>query len=426
MKSDWALYVVRGGVVAVNVCSLLLLGLLMSADDFGRFVFLWSIILTTASIASIGGPQYLMREMSARQAGEQHGTTWQFAALIAFVLPLAVLAFIGLISLLAAPLLEMLEMPALSLVDILMISSCAFVINATSHMATPLRIGGHQNIAMLLRDAGAQFYLIIGATSLYLSHALTIKSLLIFFAVISVSMAMITGIWILKKIGKNLLFTTQKPKTRYQLSFWWSSILGTLSSQIDILLAGLFVSPATLGNYQILKRFANLTSLPQIIANWSVIVGVGKAFANRDYKSMDFYCKKALRISLIPSLILMALCIAISPIIFRLYQISMNAENFSTYIILLLSSIISIFLGVNFVVASQCHLERAAATSRFLGMLFTGCAILYFQSTLSLISLALFSVTGAIISQSFVWLYVKKRIGVDTSAIMLFSKKIGS
>lgn len=329
----WTLYLSRGGVVALNAVSTLVLGLLMEPEAFGRFVYLWSATLTLSAIASMGGAQFLLREMSARQAGEHHGVTRDFALRLAFLYPL-------LLILAAVLLFEMLRawLPGSArYLDILqgnvpLVATGAYLLNVAAHIANPLRISGRANLAMLFRDGWAQMLLLLAALfNLAAAWDLSAHGLLLSFVGMALVLLLGLALWVAAKGLPAGMFRGAGRAPRYQFSFWGNGILGTMTSQVDIIIAGNYLAPAGLGTYQILKRFANLLSLPQIVANWLVIVTIGRYYAAGDLDAVQGQCRVGLRYSLLPGALLLVLGLVASPWLFDIYAIEANTAHYGAY-----------------------------------------------------------------------------------------------
>lgn len=227
------------------------------------------------------------------------------------------------------------------------------------------------------------------------------------------------ALWVAAKGLPAGMFRGAGRAPRYQFSFWGNGILGTMTSQVDIIIAGNYLAPAGLGTYQILKRFANLLSLPQIVANWLVIVTIGRYYAAGDLDAVQGQCRVGLRYSLLPGALLLVLGLVASPWLFDIYAIEANTAHYGAYAVLLAGSLFNILYGVNFTVASQCHLEKHAGYGRLLGMAACVLGILLLRHHLNLVWLASIVLVSQLLSQSYVWLVIRKRLNIDTSVLCL-------
>jgi hypothetical protein len=89
--------------------------------------------------------------------------------------------------------------------------------------------------------------------------------------------------------------------------------------------------------------------------------------------------------------------------------------------LLLLGCAANVIFGVNFVVASQCKLEKSAFVSRLIGLACCMVLILVLQPDDSRF-IAIAYVAGTIISNTWLWRRVYMVLTVDTSVIAFLKK----
>lgn len=420
LRSDWSLYLSRFAIVGANFASLLVVGYLMEPADFGTFVFFWALAQTLAAVSSLGGALYLLREYSARQESDAHGVRARFAVAIALLWPACVLVLLAGLWWGGK---AYWQADSTTSDRIILVMMTAWVLNLVSHLVLPLRVYGMSNVSMALRDAGPQVILVISAIALVAIGDLTTNNL--FLAFISVALCLVVllavSIWIGPARRQPPLFLakgrTSKSKP-YSYGFWGTTVLTTLSTQIDIIVGGLFVSSEALGIYQIIKRVANLISMPQIIANWAVVVPVGKAFAAGSIEEIQTHAKRGLKLSLMPALILLILATLAMSLVFRIYQIEVDATLWLVFTLLAFGSLSNIFFGANYAVATQCQLEVAAMLARIAGLVVSA-LVFVILARQGLIFVALGTATGIFMSNIVLTATVRARLNVDTSALSL-------
>ena len=262
------LYLTRGAILGLQIVSLLVLALLMPRDEFGRFAFLWAVGLVSTALISAGGQQFLLRAMSARQGNELTGATTTQAFLLILVIPLA-LCLVVLAAFFVLERSGLSFMGSISLPDIVIALAVATTINLLVHMANALRVFGRTSFAMFVQDGLPHCILLLVATVLSLLSQSSVLNLLLGFVVLSIIALVGIGVWLATNWPVRALFTSKSAnRQRYDPAFWASSLLTSGALNFDIVIGGLFLPASTLGDYQILRRFANLLGLPLLIANW--------------------------------------------------------------------------------------------------------------------------------------------------------------
>lgn len=418
-RGDWLLYASRGSVVALNFVSMLVLAALMGLGDFGRFVFLWTAGSTLAAVSSLGGQAYLVRELSARQGNPSRGVSPAEAMRIALVLPFALLLTVGAAAVTALPLLPAVGLQPGAAEEVLVVCAVALALNLFGHSGTPYLVTGSPNAAMIARDGLPQLLLLAAAfvaSRLPGPTPLLTLKLFLAFAAMAVPPLAWTG-WVrprrkLWRDGDSCRGTGLK-------SFWASAITGSLTAQVDVLLGGVFLSGADLGAYQILKRLANLASLPQIVANWSALARVGKAYAGANMPAVQQACRHAAKLTLVPGLLLVGALLATLPLFSRIYNIPLAEATWTVFALILSASLVSVCCGVNFTVASQCHMEHNALRSRLAGVALAVGVILHQAHELTSVTLAAAMLCAAALSNLSLWWLIRRRLKVDTSLYCL-------
>ncbi len=421
LTSDWRVYAIRGGVVGANFLSLLVIAYLMEAPDFGRFVFMWSVAMSLSAIASVGAPALLMRELSSYGATDYQSVSRVQALRLMLFWPAVILSITVAAVVAAGPsLLIALARPQLALATVLLVATAAFAINLFNIVAVFYRSLGRTGIAMAFRDAGPQGLILLAAILSSLFGSPTPHTVFLGFLVLAVFLLAGAVIWRRREIVKELRRLPARPKkARTSISgFWGIGVANIIWTQSDILLAGLFLPATTLGYYQLIKRIANLSGMPQIVSNWVVIIPIGRAYADGAFDRIQDLCCRALRLSVPPLALLMTLSVLGMPIIVRFFNLPGDATTWWVLAILLAGSATNVLFGPNFVLASQCRLEKVAFHTRLLGLGVTA-ALIVCNSWKSEVSIALAVFIGILVANVLLWNVIRVRLGVDTSVITL-------
>lgn len=433
LGSDWGIYSTRGMVIASNFLTLLVIATLMEVDEFGRFAFMWAATLTMSAIASVGAPNLLLRELSAYQAEGYHGIARGQALRLALLWPALILSAAAAAALAAAKLgLWDTVMTGWGAGDatvsstVLSMVAVAFLVGLIHVQGTLFRVLGRTNMAMLLNDAGPQA-LMLGATlGLSLSgspRAATVFAAFLILAPCAMLLVTLLNARLLVAMLVVLPVGSDRSSRVSPFAFWGSTITTMLWVQVDILLAALFLSPAALGQYQILKRVANLASVPKIVANWATAVPVGKAFAGGRISEVQRYCGHALRLSLWPLALLLVVTLSSMPLLIALFDLAEGPIPWIVLGLLLASAAANVLAGPNFSVAAQCRMEGAALWARSTGV-FVTVGLIATAGSYGEIAIAAAVLAGSVCANAVICGRVRGTLGVDTSAYSLVRRRV--
>lgn len=427
LASDWGIYAARGGVVGANFLSLLVIAYLMEPGAFGRYAFMWALAMTLSAVVSLGAPSLLLRDLSAYQAPEYRGITRRHALRLVLVWPAALTGIAIAALIVPGPaLMQMIGKSMLPGASILRVAAAAYALNVINVLVVIYRITGHPGLSMALRDAGPQSLMMVGALGLAAAGALTPETLFTAFLVLAAASILICLIALRRKLAQTLAQLPQRHDSPVAISvsgFWGSTVVSMIWTQIDILLAAIFLPATSLGHYQVLKRIANLAGMPVVVANWAVVVKIGTAFARGDRARIQALCVRAIRLSLVPLLGLIVLTLLAMPLIIESFDISDAATPWLTLAILLAGSAINVLFGTNFLLAAQCRLEKTALLARVAGIVATS-ALTLALARYGVAWVAFSFAAGVLLSNLAVWARVRARLGVDTSlAALLHSNR---
>ena len=371
---------------------------------------------------SLGGQQFLLRETSARRANPVYGPSLSQVVWIALIGPvLLIFASISSVNIFIAQDIQVFGYSLPTRDEMIQVCFASLIINSIGYCSIPFRTHGHLTASMTIKDAFVPMLLIASAsiTGMLETSAFAIVST---FNMFGLAALFATVLFMIYKGGvlRDLLRQGTGKRGAGLLSFWMSSLLGTIYSQVDILVGGLFLQSSELGVYQIVKRMINLISLPQVIANWATVVKIGTAYALSCASTIQECCRLGLKLSIMPAIGLTLGLIFASPWLLEVYQIYPSIEIGITTFLLFASALTNLAFGVNFVVASQCHMENTAIIARsvcVLFMTFVMVAVGYQLSPTLTAGILLMGTAGA---NAILWFRIKKTLGVDTSLLCLF------
>lgn len=417
-RAFMTLFVARGGIVGINVISLLVVAAVMEPTAFGSFVYMWSLTLFLAALAGLGSPAYLLREASARQGDPQRGLSRLEAVKVALLLPLGVLAMCCIAAvLLPGVFLRAVGQGPLDFAQVIPVGLAALVVMLLTHAASPFRLDGRETMSMALRDGAPQSLIMVAVLIGNLAGLQDAHIALYLFS--GLGLLLVAGLYSLIRIKTQLWREGPGRPQGGQFSFWGSSVLGATVSQADILLGGLVLGPVALGQYQVLKRIANLTAQPQVIANWSVLVRIGTSHAQGLLEDVQQACRQGLKLAFFPGLCLLLVLVALLPLALSFYEIENSAQTWMVFGLLALGSLVNVAFGVNFTVAAQTGLESLSLSARVVSMGLMAGGILLQGDALTGPGIALSVLVAVMVSNLFLSALLYRRLGVDTTLLSL-------
>ena len=388
----------RAGVVAVNFAVMMGLAALLGLDLFGQLVFLWGAALVAGTALSLGGPLILLRGLTdggGMRVRDIIGLT------LAYPFCIGILAWIFLNNIWP-------DMPwAVTLLT-------GFMVNLLTCLASLMRALGSLQWSMALRDAGPQVALGLGAVAGMGAQAETI---LMIAAIIMVAIALLASVrcWTSPQVASILGASRRKVM---DLSLWGTSVLGMAIAQMDLIVGGTVLSSEALGVYALLRRVANLVALPVSVATWVSSARISKAYGSNDAAALQDESTIGSQIAFVPGAALFLLGATCLP---GLIAFAPGAA--APFGILLCGAVVQVVFASGFTVATLCAKAHAAALAR-LSALMCYLAVAYVLGTsLSPISNALTYVAAMTLSSVWLWLYLKRKLDIDTSAFILWGGK---
>lgn len=366
------LLIVRGTIVGLNFFSTLAVAAILSPSEFGQFVYVWALAQVLAAVASVGGQAYLLREASARLSNPDRGVSRSEALCIAVLYPTAIIGAFGVSARILPDITSPLTGSSFTLAnDPLVIGAISWIIVILGNLAVPYRVRGSTTTSMLLKDASPHLIIMGALLAAWIFNGQTAFFIAYAFVVFGIAVVALAATVIVCSAQPNSPMWRSSAATRAPdlWKFWVSAILGAATVQLDVIIGSQFLSSSQLGHYQILRRVANLISLPQVVSNWTASVGLGSAHAGADLKRLRSLARAgAARAFVAGAALALALMVAF-PVVLYAYAIPFSGTILATFAILILAGLINVAFGVNFMFASQCGMEMSAIAARLLGVL---------------------------------------------------------
>lgn len=396
-------FVLRCGIVGCNLAAMLGLVAWLGIDAFGLLIVAWGFSLVASTLVGGGAPLYFLEIL-----GQGRQITW-----IAFATQL--LGFPAILCAIGIAILSTLW-PNFSWAAILVAGFC---IHLSACVASIMRALGSVQFSMVLRDTGPLFALCLAAfiSDSGVAEVLWFTGLLLgglSLILLFRSGALTAGTSIIARDGR----PTALPK-----SLWWSSVLGMVLAQLDIIIGGLFMTGGQIGTYALLRRLVNLVALPVSVATWVTAVPITRAFGAKDHTALGAAISNSARIALVPGFALF--CAGCLIVAFAHFSGTLwGVEGTWIALVLLCAMLTQVIFATGTTVATLCGLAHLAAGSRMVSVLSYLGLILLMPVFDPLINASLYfaaTLAGSIT----LWAIVQERLGFDTSAAVLWDRPYG-
>ncbi|WP_342076456.1 hypothetical protein [Yoonia sp. SS1-5] len=394
---------VRGAIVAINFAVVAGLAAWLGLSFFGELMVVWAMAMVSATIIGLGAPLILLRDLSSGA-----GLTMLAVLSYVFVYP-AIFAVIGAMALAAI-------WPEIPWGIVLLVG---YLCHAATCLASIMRAFGSMQWSMILRDTGPVLALGLGAVL----GVGQIEAVLGAAAVVLVGMVVIAMLWCLRH---ERWFACIRPAGRgaiLPLSMWSTSVLGMGAAQVDIILGGLLLSSGDIGLYVLLRRITNLIALPVSVATWVSAVPIAAAFGAADRAGLRAASRQASLVALLPGLALLAICIVALSLFQAVAQDFLGPAALLAAIVLGLGAAVQVGLAASYTVATLCHLAHVAAIGRLASIVVY--LVIAVIAPMNLATHAGAYVLGISLGSALVWVLVRHRLGIDTSAVALWAKQEG-
>lgn len=378
--SDWWLYAARGLVVALQALVFLLFAALMSPDEFGRFAFAIAAARMVAAVVSGGMAGYLLREIPSRLARGERPLSLGRIALLGVGLPL--IATLG--AALAVGELPV-EFAAFSGVEtgggtlVTAILALGFAFSVVGVAGTLVRVGAGSLAGMAVQQALPFAALALAMVPRLFGIDYGVIDLLTAAAALLIGTSGLMILWQTRPTMPGAASGGATPglgrALREAAPFWGNGVLIALATQLDIVIAALFIPSAELGSYALIRNIANLVAIPRMIANWAIATRVARAWAAGDREGLRRSADEGRRLSARPALAGAGAIALAAPLWFTLYGVPAGAAwPWLVLGFLLGANLATALLGLAIIYASQCGLEALTLRVR-IGALVLGAAV---------------------------------------------------
>ena len=404
---------------------MLALAWLLPADEYGQFVFFWSFALVFASVASLGGPLYLLKEMALSQGA--NGLDRSDAIKLVVLLPACITsAALLLIAIWPHGLLAEIS-PTIDRsvkADLAVAIVLGMLLNYSACMCSILHGFGFLNSSLFVRDALPQSAALIVSVSISYWNQPTASLILPAAGTIMLAICALETFFILRRNRRTTLLRRGGRKGSYTVHYWTGSLLGVLWAQIDILFGALVLTSEQLGIYNILRRICNLITLPMTVATWLTVGPFSRAFRDSDVEMLGRLIRKSLLVSILPGILLAAIVIVSSHPVQRFYALPDNSNLTWVWSILIGQALLTLIFSPVLTMAATSGHEKSIVIARILGVSIFAIFLFIFSITSSELSHnATALVAGTILIYGYTWWVMFREFGLDGSLLALAKKR---
>lgn len=424
-RRDWGLYAVRGSIVGLQLGTALVLAIVLGTAEFGHYAVMWALAILGSSLVSVGAPGLLLRELPARQAKAVGAVPVGATLLMTLAWPSVLAIGLAVTAIVGAQIAKGygLEGPLATMgpEGASLVAAVAVGFNAMSSAAVFVRIAHGPSFGMIAADAMPNILALAATLFLWSTGNLSAMSLMAAVALLAAG-ALIAMTLVLASSGHFTFARDAVPYGPGWLAFWLNSVMGSLTAMFDLLIGGAVLTAETIGLYAIVKRMANFVSFPQIIANWSVATEASAAHATGDTASLVRIARRGVRLAFVPAVVIAVGVLLTLPVWSPMFGLPPSYVALVITVILLAGNLANVFFGANFIIASQCGCEAAALGARITAVVasLVLTALIVHLGLMTATALAAVTAAGLALMNAILWYVLKRRLGVDTSALSLW------
>lgn len=392
-----------------------------SKDEFGRFAIAYALARLLQAGSGLGAQSYLLKDIPYRQV---HGRPWhsnRSAALYFVVAPLAICIVAGVA-------LESLATFGGGIYPLLAgqgaaIAVFAFLWTILVTLAVYVRTLRSSSEAMLLKELAAPAALLVTMGLGWLNGDISITQLLLGAGLLLLLGELVMIGWHLYKswlpVGGPNGESVPFPELR---AYWGTVLLNTMTSQLDIVLAGIVLSPAAVGLYTIIKRITYVMTLAVSVVVWMYAPRISRASAAANTTALYHFARRCMQFTLAPAAVVLLLLLVAIPWWTAYFDIDTNKTFWILFALMLGSQILSVSLGSTMMFATQTGqpLLMVKSLSRAIAIV----------APLTLVAGSIVGVIGVAASQLMMIFLMKwpvrrsllKEQGLDVSLSVLFRK----
>ncbi len=416
------LVVLRGGISLSQFIIVVIAGTILDKTDFGRFAIVYAGARLLASFAGFGAPSFLLKDVPFRQA---KGMPWHSVptALKWFVaLPLLICAIFGAsLELIAA---QNFTLYPLRSGEGGMLAATGFFWSLASLLGAWVRATRSSMEAMFVAEFAPPLALVAGIVAMWWLGNTRVAAIFL----------VCCGLLLVGQIVLLLLHAATKwipvggdgaqPIAFKDLTaYWWTVLLNTASTQLDILIAGVVAGPLATGIYALIKRITNIIAIPQSIVVWILAPRISRASALDDTNGLQAHARYATKMAFLPAIAIAALIGLTAPWWFAHFEIAWLPTNIAMLGLLLFANLFSVSCGQPFLFATQTGNPQIAVRALIWANMFSVIWLFAAGASMGIVAIAV----GPTLMYAIINVYSRQKLkalyGIEISALNLLKKR---
>lgn len=393
----------RIGIVGANFGVMVGLAWLLGLAAFGQLTFLWGGAMLAGTILSLGGPLILLRALtdgSGLRSSDIFGYCIIYPGLMAAAL-LGPLTW---------------SFPDLPWEAILI---AGLSINLSFCLASVMRALGSVQWSMALRDAGPQISLGLAA---FIAAGTGGEFMMTLAAFVMAAISVLVALWCWRHSRLSSILTpTARPI--WSPALYGTGVLGMGLTQMDLIIGGAALSGEAFGLYALLRRVANLVALPVTVATWVSAAPISSAHGQGDLPGLSKASAAGSQIALYPGAVLFVLGLLALPLVSFAASGGLEIAAMTVFAILLCGAMGQVIFASSYTVSTLCGLAQYSVVARVCVIAVYLVATQFIGDDLTIISNAAAYVIALTTGAIGLWWGIRRRLEVDTSALVLFGRK---
>ena len=359
-----------------------------SKDEFGRFAISYALVRLLQAGSGLGAQSYLLKDIPYRQV---HGRAWHSYRSATWFFLIAPF----LICVLAGVLFESIGALEWSVYPLqsgqgASVATFAFLWTIQVTLASYVRTLRSSTEAMLLKELAAPAALLVTMMAGWLMIGeVSIVGLFLGSSLLLLAGELTMFGWHLYKKWIPVGGGGAEAVPFKELKAYWGTVrLNTMTSQFDIVLAGIVLSPAAVGLYTIIKRITSVMLLAVSIVVWMYAPKISRASAAADLDALTRFARRAMQFTLVPATIVCVVLLVALPWWTAYFEIATDSTFWIVFSLMLSGQVLSVCMGSTMMFATQTGQPMLMVSSLSRAVLIVAPLILIAGSIIGIVGVA--------------------------------------
>lgn len=413
---------VRGFTAISQIIIVAVASQVFDKSTFGRFAIALAAARLLSSASGLGASSFLLKDIPYRQQQSKGWHRISSALLYFLVIPL-------IICILFAVLLEGLAYLEagyypLKSCEGAAVSALGFLWANMMALGAYVRVQRSGSEAMVVSELIVPSAVLCALGVCWLAGSVSVVAVLMFSSALLLLVQLIMVGW---HIMSNWIpvggINSEKIALKDLIAYWGTVVLNTMTGQLDIVLAGTIISPATVGIYVILKRISNMLIIASSIVVWMLAPVISRASAAGNHAELHEAARRAMQLTIAPALVITIFIVSTVPIWTAYFDLQLNQTFYVLFVVMMCSQLISVAVGSTIMFATQTGMPGIAARALFFAILVAAPLILIGGSLFEIVGVAIAQLTMILLMKLPVHHAIRQRHGIDVSVLNLFKAR---